>query len=261
LLFDTKTKNEELVLNSGSFLQKLWPLVKHSNQLQLIQTVSTYETNEIAAQPERVLKRLSTSWHNPIQLPSSQKVAFHQQQNGFQFQANTPQLLGTALHRILQLFAINGWNEWQQMTEDNRHRYLRIQLIQVGILPNALTKSIQLMLTIINKTLNDARGRWILTPHLEAKSEFAITATIDSMIKKLVIDRMFIDNNICWIIDYKTTAFTNEELNAFLAHEQEKYLEKMHLYARAIKMRVAQPIKLGLYFPALSAWQEWDFIE
>jgi len=59
-------------------------------------------------------------------------------------------------------------------------------------------------------------------------------------------------------IDYKTSMFTQGDLDDFLANEQKKYLEKMQQYHSAIKMNEDRPIKLGLYFPALPAWKEWE---
>jgi hypothetical protein len=59
-------------------------------------------------------------------------------------------------------------------------------------------------------------------------------------------------------VDYKTTTFSRDDLQDFLDNEQKKYREKMQEYCEAIRLLETRQVKLGLYFPALPAWQEWE---
>src|SRR4029078_2546000 len=94
----------------------------------------------------------------------------------------------------------------------------------------------------LNNTLQDERGRWILASYEEQAAEFAITAELEGEPQNLIIDRTFVDKTATrWIIDYKATAFDQGDLESFLQNEQEKYLEKMRLYQRAMQLLDSRP--------------------
>lgn len=139
----------------------------------------------------------------------------------------TAKYIGTIAHKILQLIAEHGISWWTN-NANQQAEYMNRQLIQIGMPLDQMNHACDTLQTIIQNTLNDERGRWILHTHQDAKSEWAITAMINNEPKPLVIDRTFIDEQgTRWIIDYKTTTFSHDDLNAFLDKEQAKYLEKM----------------------------------
>ena len=73
----------------------------------------------------------------------------------------------------------------------------------------------------------------------------------------MVIDRMFVDEDgRAWIVDYKTSTHEGADVEAFLASEQERYRAQLERYGEAL----AQPggHRLGLYFPLLKGWREWE---
>jgi ATP-dependent exoDNAse (exonuclease V) beta subunit len=75
----------------------------------------------------------------------------------------------------------------------------------------------------------------------------------------IVIDRTFVDESgVRWIVDYKTSAHEGADLEAFLDNERERYRPQLERYANLLRPLGAEPIRLGLYFPLLSAWREWD---
>ena len=110
----------------------------------------------------------------------------------------------------------------------------------------------------LQKTLLDPRAQWILASHQEAQSEYALTAIINGKPESIIIDRTFIDEKKTrWIIDYKTT-FTEGELEKFLDKEYHRHLKQLQHYADVIQLTDKRPIRLGLYFPLLSVWKEWE---
>ncbi|MBV9226053.1 MAG: hypothetical protein JOY85_18625, partial [Acidobacteriaceae bacterium] len=50
------------------------------------------------------------------------------------------------------------------------------------------------------------------------------------------------------------------DLPSFLAAEQRRYRAQMDDYAALLSRMAKGPIFLGLYFPLLDAWQEWEFV-
>lgn len=256
-----KNTKDEYKLEPGSFLEKLWPMIKHQQE-NIIDTsctiTSTIENN--LPNRSRVIQRLVSSWKNPI-VDKSEKLYLHQQNDGFRIINQTPKIIGTLVHTILQRISQLGINWWQSRNSFEKKQYLHRQVKCYGIMISDIEFAIDRAYISIDNMLQDQRGLWILQPHQHAKSELPLTAIINGSKENLIIDRTFIDeHDTRWIIDYKTSTLTQQDLSEFLAKEQEKYLAKMQQYAKAMQLFEAQPIKLGLYFPALSAWHEWEYV-
>lgn len=165
---------------------------------------------------------------------------------------------GTALHAFLETIARDGVDRWDEAAVRARRPAYRAMLANLGLSPADLDETTKLVENGILRTLRDARGRWILEGHDEAESEFPITGLIDGKIFEAVIDRTFIDeNDTRWIIDYKTGEHSGGDLETFLENERKRYEEQLGRYARLMSQRDQRPVRLGLYFPLLSAWLEW----
>ena len=81
----------------------------------------------------------------------------------------------------------------------------------------------------------------------------------------VIIDRTFVDDqNVRWIIDFKTGSHEGADVDAFLDNEQKRYSAQLETYAHILSaMNVtskATSIKLGLYFPMLKGWRQWDWV-
>lgn len=252
-----KTSSDEYRVKPGSFLEKMWPhfekqdikLTKENNVLVDVQTSSV----------ARMLQRLDSTWQHPLNFPTTQIVSMHHQKSGFRLSSAEPQLIGSTVHKVLQLISEQQLTWWLYHPTKEKKDYLIHQLRQLGMPPKQVQSAVLKCYQMIENTLNDKRGKWILKSHLEAKSEYALTAQINGKFENLIIDRTFVAEGTRWIIDYKTTALDKNDLENFLHHEQQKYLAKMQKYAHAIQHVDQRPIKLGLYFPALPAWHEWDW--
>jgi len=111
----------------------------------------------------------------------------------------------------------------------------------------------------VRRTLDDKRGRWLLdASHGSAQSELALTGLVDSSLVSIVIDRTFVDAaGVRWIVDYKTSSHEGAGLDQFLDNERERYRGQLERYAQLMRALGDEPIRLGLYFPLLSAWREW----
>lgn len=269
LFFSLQQDKDKITSPSpSSLLDKLW----NSLAPEIINKSSTpyhkidYINHLSAASAETTrekkgIHRLTLNWINPIkELNASDLITYHNKQSGFQLPDNNPKYIGIFLHQLLQKICWHGPAWWESQSLTNQTEYCKNHLVQLGILPIHLSAAINTALTAINNTLQDPRGRWIIKAHQEAKNELPLTAIIDSQIKSLVIDRTFIDEaGIRWIIDYKSAAYTENNLKNFLQDEQTKYAAQLTYYAKAIANLDQRPIHLGLYFPLIPAWQEWSF--
>ncbi len=259
LFFNVKSREKEgYKIEPGSFLEKLWPMIKNQQDTIVSKPAPQPETATIENVSNRHILRLQTAWLNPINEPEVAKAAYHQQKSGFDLGSDLFRLSGIVTHMVLQKISQFGTTWWTGIDENTKKSYLESRFLQAGLPPEDKESAINKAYSAVNNMLADKRGQWILHSHKDAKSEYALTAVINNKIENLVIDRTFIDDNgTRWIIDYKTTAFTQDDMHEFLANEQKKYQEKMHKYSIAMRKTDERAVKCGLYFPALSAWHEW----
>lgn len=240
---------------ASSLLGKLWNAI--SQTLPLNQnhypSIPTPEN-----ETKKYLSRLALKWKNPIQ-EYQEKITFHNKTAGFRLMDRTPQWVGTFIHLLLQQISEFGQIWWEKKTLELKKQYIQKHLTQLGVLSHQLFQAIDTVLLAINNTLTDARGQWIIKNHTEAKNEFQFTAIIENSIQSLVVDRTFIDEtNTRWIIDYKTSSPDGMTLSDFITTEKLKYTQKMLNYAEAMGKIDPRTIRLGLYFPLIPTWCEWN---
>jgi ATP-dependent helicase/nuclease subunit A len=110
-----------------------------------------------------------------------------------------------------------------------------------------------LIATAVKNTLADERGRWVVGPHPEARSEYRMRMRGKEGLRTYVIDRAFRDvDGVGWIVDYKTSRHEGADVAGFLDREQERYAKQLLSYGEAL-----QGARPGLYFPLLRGWREW----
>jgi len=100
--------------------------------------------------------------------------------------------------------------------------------------------------------VSDERGRWVLGPHADARSEYRIRVPGSDGVRLMVIDRTFTEEGRRWIVDYKTSSHEGGDLETFLDREKGRYGEQMARYRAALGGGA-----LGLYFPLVKGWREW----
>ena len=90
----------------------------------------------------------------------------------------------------------------------------------------------------------------------EARSEHRIRVTSAAGANTYIVDRIFrTAEDVRWIVDYKTSRHEGAGLEGFLDSERERYRAQLERYATAL---AAGPSSLGLYFPLLAGWREWE---
>ena len=255
---EKNSNGEILTPTHNTFLAKLWPAMQDSlAPSSSAPPILTLPHTTGGENSEPTLHRLTLTWQNPIHDIDTTAIAYHRKQ-GIKPVNHDAQHIGTLTHHILQKISQNGTEWWQNKNAKTRRPYLLQCLTQLGILPSKLTAAVKTVQRAIENTLNDSRGQWILTAHPQAQSELGLTAIINGEIKSLIIDRTFVDDQgTRWIIDYKTSTSTDENLQDFLAAEQTKYHQQMQYYHDALKLMDNHPIRIGLYFPLIPAWCEW----
>lgn len=104
----------------------------------------------------------------------------------------------------------------------------------------------------IRGVLADPEGRWLLTAGESARSEFAVTASVDGALENLVIDRTFVRDGRRWVVDYKTSVPPEGvATNAFLDAETARYRGQLERYGDAVAAVFGDRPSLAIYFTAL----------
>ena len=243
----------------------LWPAVGHEFAAKLATAgpVSGEEAPERPRDPP--LRRLPTDWH-AADLPRAPRLESQVLARAaaapaveFDWATETARHVGTVVHRELQRIARDGLRPGEGDAPQRLRRW-QDELAELGV-PSAMRQAaVERVDSAIVRTLADARGQWLLdTRHRDSATELALTGRLGSDVARVVIDRTFVDAaGVRWIVDYKTSRHEGAGLDEFLDSEQERYRPQLERYASLVRRRGAEPVRLGLYFPLLSAWREWS---
>jgi ATP-dependent exoDNAse (exonuclease V) beta subunit len=168
----------------------------------------------------------------------------------FAWAGPTARNIGTVVHAMLQRIA-------SRSGERSLPGLIRAALAAEGVTPVELDEAAQRALAAIEGTQDDEFGRWILAPHDEARSEFALSGEVNGGVRHVVIDRTFVADGARWIVDYKTSTHEGGDIAAFLDNEMCRYREQLEGYAELVRRIDSRPITLCLYFPLLQEWRKW----
>lgn len=279
---------------NASLLKPLWPLLESdflrsdTHEPEAIPDVSesaeeTADTHEPAATEDALsqvkapmLERLPLdariptfdcfSWDKKSKKDDSRSDSLT-----YSWAGRTARDIGTAVHQQLQLIAGRA-DTVENVDLASVAAVARIQLQNMGVQKESLPEAIETVCQAVRNTLDDERGRWVLANHQEARSEWALSVVEDmgvsstadmgvwnQEVRQVVIDRSFVDEEgTRWIVDFKTGDHQGGQLETFLDNEQKRYAGQLNRYADIISRMDERPIRVGLYFPLLKAWREWQ---
>ena len=58
--------------------------------------------------------------------------------------------------------------------------------------------------------------------------------------------------------DIDDILWKDDGVDTFLDQQQERYREQLEKYGALMELHDDRPMKLGLYFPLLQGWREWE---
>jgi ATP-dependent helicase/nuclease subunit A len=124
------------------------------------------------------------------------------------------------------------------------------ELRQNGIDEQRQIEIIQLMQSWICKLFACPKGQWIISKHHQEKNEYPLLIKQDNQLQTRIIDRVFFEENQCWIIDFKTGSGQSDN--------QEKHIKQLNEYAQIMSHRTQANIHCGLYYLANQQWYHWQ---
>ncbi len=250
--------------SSQSLLGKLWPVlapafeaVAHDHRPQDAQPAG-------AAVIDQALRRLPAGWMLPA-APAAARwnapadAVRVQDALEFSWAGETARHVGTVVHRWLQRIAEDGAAAWDGPRIGAQMPAIRAALAAQGVGDGEIDDAAARASRALANCIADERGRWILGRQDQARSEWRLTGVSGGQLANIVIDRSFVDAaGVRWIIDYKTSVHEGADVDAFLDNERERYRGQLERYARMLRAGGERRIRLGLYFPLLGGWREWD---
>lgn len=160
--------------------------------------------------------------------------------------------IGIVIHQQLYQLATQAH---QDINTDN----IRMQCQQQGIPPNQINTSTKLVLSTLEQVLNDPRGIWLLKSHQDGHAEYELNYRKAGKIHQSIIDRTFIENDIRWIVDYKSAMPVDQQSeHEFLQQQKESYIDQLSHYGNLYSSMEAREIRCALYFPRCLLWLEWE---
>jgi len=175
----------------------------------------------------------------------------------FDWAGETARRVGTLVHAELQLLDIEAAGEAEVRAREPLYRRW---LASNGVPADRLRDASGRVLEALIAVQRDPRARWILRRgYREDLREQAFTGRVQGGLVRVVFDRSFVDQDgVRWVIDYKTSHHGGGSLDEFLDREVERYRGQLDRYAALAAKLGPQPVRVGLYFPLMRAWREWD---
>ncbi|MDJ0918807.1 MAG: UvrD-helicase domain-containing protein [Woeseiaceae bacterium] len=241
---------------SGSLLALLWPMLRDRFE-------DAFAAGEFGgAGSHNVewllprLRRIDEGWSAPplSPLPTiAEPAGVGEDSVEFYWAGAEAKLAGTLVHRWLQ-WAAEGRVLLKDLTEDQRATLGRRWLAEQGHGDSAGGPVLERVEAAIASVLGDDRGAWMLEG--EGHTELALTGLIDGKLQTGIIDRVRIDGDEHWIIDYKTSTHEGGDLARFLSEERRRYSDQLAGYASLYEGWSGVRPRCALYFPLLQEFVE-----
>ena len=251
--------------DSRSLLKRFWPAASPTfeNAAELHRRTMVEKPKVLPLSPPGIpLRRLSASWQAvptppDIDWQPSASIANPDEDAGrdhvtFEWATDLQRHVGIVVHAMLQ-------NAVEEDDFETRSSTVAAALSAQGLSGERLREGMIRVEKALRATVTDPRGRWILRRHMEDQREYSLGGLVDGRVRHFVLDRTFVDDaGIRWIIDYKTGSHEGGNLEAFLDNEQARYRSQLENYRLLMSRLDSRRIRLGLYFPMLQAWREWN---
>jgi len=251
-----------------SLLGQLWPVVQ-AEFIAAMQILPPVVDTAVAIPAAMQIRRLRADWSLPplpataslAPTPPNSEIGLLAEEVEYAWAGETIKRVGSVVHRCIQWIARDGIENWDRNRINNLHDRYEALFRQAGLTAKDLDWACKQVSLALTGMLNDPRGLWILSNvHAYPHNEYPLTGIVGDKLVNVIIDRTFIDaHGTCWIIDYKTSRHESPDREAFLDQEQQRYAGQLNRYARLMQQLENRPIKLGLYFPLLQGWREWDY--
>lgn len=250
---------------TGSLLHAAWPIIA-TPETDIVEPSGAVETGH----PAPSIRRLPARWEQP-ELPSfpmGRQAAFARasdvagdEKEGtghFTLQSEEGRFIGTVVHQLFERMAINGVEHWQRKSRDELEWWIRMRFGQLGIPQGRHDECLDKVLKCLENACTSRIAQWILGEREEGACELGLRGIVDGTLTHASIDRTFIEEDVRWVIDYKTSSPADgQDLEEFLAAESERYRDQIAAYVTLFSAYdEKRKVRGALYFPMIDGWRE-----
>jgi len=198
------------------------------------------------------LVRLNEAYTMPVSPQAWIETDTSLSRSGTAIETTLEMSIGTMTHRYLEAIAHDGIELWSQNRIVSLHETMTRAFQQQGYSQQNGIMAADKVVQALCQTINSQTGCWILDAHEEAACEIPMSSPnpdVPGTFSHHVIDRLFIDEGVRWIIDYKTALEDTSLTEAQLQSKALSYQSQLERYAAlfqgdTIKTRTA------IFFPA-----------
>jgi ATP-dependent exoDNAse (exonuclease V) beta subunit len=236
-LIGTVKKEGDLVIpNSGTFMNILWPFFSDK-----FTEIATPEDENSFEKFIPKLRRLNDNFYSG---DKRYKRSIDTEELSFCYpnmSTDIQRFTGNIVHKYLEIIVKKQLDVDKILS--NKLDYTESLYLE----KNFKKKDIKIGLNLVKKSLEMLKktsdGRWILNRYLADNSEVSYLLESNNTTTQHIPDRSFIENDIQWIIDYKTPFSPIKNL----AVEAKKHLPQLRLYETIFKGN-KRVIQKAIYF-------------
>ena len=183
--------------------------------------------------------------------------------------------LGNAVHALLQKLAQRLANETREAALAalaQQQPRIAATIRAAGIDSATATRIAAQAIEVVRQTANDSIAQWILAPHADAANEIRWTGIVAGSIRTVQVDRVFRagpqpqiiatspDEDVWWIIDYKTAHEAVLDPAALLPELRRQFAPQIEAYAAVLRNLRGANIRIcgGLYYPRMALFDWWQ---
>lgn len=230
----------EIKPTANSLLQALWPAVevdlKQASPIIQSAALSMLDITQFKPQLQRLP---SEHFVSVSHAKEKLNLQLNEQFDSFEdFTSDSARAMnfqrhcGTLAHLYMELIAKTDLQTWTSQRLQQCQPAMQKWLAQQGHTKALAEQGVAQVLIALQNTLASEAGQWVLQKHIDAVSELSLLQAEEAGVKNHVIDRTFVEDGVRWIVDYKLTAFDDEN-NRFeeLGLAAEKHRQQLERYA------------------------------
>ncbi len=241
--------------DSNSILRLLWDIPGMQQEFAPAAVQESATQVKENTKPELLLRRLPATFvapelPEPLQWSSAQRRS-PEEGHSFEWVGDLLPRVGVVAHSFLQRIATEGVARWDAERVAAVRAAIAAALSRAGVMRGELEQGIARVSQALCRTLEDERGRWLLSPHSEHRCELAVSAVIEGRLEHVRVDRTFVEEGTRWLIDYKISEQLGGDPRRFVQMQVEKYRPDMQRYVRVLRVFDPRPVRCALYLPLL----------
>lgn len=218
-------------------------LLKHQEFTTIESTEASPDAKETVPLPLRKLNKLPQEFY--LKPPASDLIA----SNAIipELATSIPRLTGIVAHKILQWICDNH----PQSSTQIPWILACDEFKQLGFNEEMQQHALSILQDQITQLFQDRIGLWIIAKHDKERNEYELLVEFQNNLATRIIDRVFEDQGVLWIIDFKTGK------DDFIANTQHQ--KQLNEYGFYLSQCTKLPIHCGLYYLTNNHWLSWEY--